>query len=241
MNYKPLFFSVAFLAVVWGVYFWQFNNGFSTSQEDWGTFGDFTGGVVNPLLNFITIYILITQFKTLRADLDRQRFDETVKAFESSFFTFTTIALNEYKTFELMVGDVVHKGAGAIGYIEGYFEYHANLGADMNFKFNEIDQLSHDGVYSLVASFCVVFKLIEETCPTKVKDKYVSLFSMLLPTKMTYLLSMAEVSTKWKLLKYPRDLGYFEKESVSKVCSHYRKIASISTFQTPADSSVARE
>lgn len=241
MNYKPLFVSIVFLAAVWGVYFWQFNNGFSTSQGDWGTFGDFTGGVVNPLLNFITIYVLITQFKTLKNDLDKQRFDEAVKAFESSFFTFTTIALNEYKTFELKVGDIVYKGAGSIGYIEGYFEQHSKLGADMNVKFNEIDQLSHDGVYSLVSSFCVVFKLIEETCPAEVKDKYISLFSMLLPTKMTYLLSMAEVSTKWKLLKYPRDLGYFDKDSVSKVCTHYRKIAGISSLQAPADASDARE
>lgn len=224
MNYKPLLLSICFLATVWGVYFWQFNNGFSNSQGDWGTFGDFTGGVVNPLLNFITIYILITQFKTVKGDLDRQRFDESVKAFESSFFTFTTIALNEYKTFELKVDKVVYKGSESIEYIEGYFEHHCKLGADMNLKFNEVDQLSHDGIYSLVSSFCVVFKLIEEVCPSEVKDKYIGLFSMLLPTKMTYLLCMAEVSTKWKLLRYPRNLGYFKKESVSKVCEHYRGI-----------------
>jgi hypothetical protein len=225
MNYRPLIVSIVFLAAVWGVYFWQFNNGLSNSQGDWGTFGDFTGGVVNPLLNFITIYILITQFKTVKSDLDKQRFDEAVKAFESSFFTFTTIALNEYKGFELKIGKDIYKGPESVGYIEAYFEHHCKAGADISTKFNEIDQLSHDGVYSLVSSFCVVFKLIEETCPSEVKEKYISLFSMLLPTKMTYLLCMAEVATKWKLLKYPRDLGYFKKESVSKVCQHYMNIS----------------
>lgn len=225
MNYKPLILSVVFLAAVWGVYFWHFNNGLSNSQGDWGTFGDFTGGVVNPLLNFITIYILISQFKSVKGDLDKQRFDESVKAFESSFFTFTTIALNEFKSFELKVGEDSHKGSGAVSYIEAYFEYHCNSGNDIKQKFDDIDRLSHDGIYSLVSSFCVVFKLIDETCPPSVKGKYLSLFSMLLPTKITYLLSMAEVATSWALLKYPRTLGYFEKESVSKVCKHYAGLA----------------
>lgn len=225
MNYKPLALSIAFLIGVWAVYFWHFNNGFSDSQGDWGTFGDFTGGVVNPLLNFITIYILISQFKSVKGDLDRQRFDESVKAFESSFFTFTTIALNEYKSFELKVGGRVYKGPESVGYIEAYFEHHCKVGGDIRGRFNDIDQLSHDGVYSLVSSFCVVFKLIDETCPAQVKDKYINLFSMLLPTKITYLLCMAEVATGWALLKYPRGLGYFGKESVSKVCKHYEGLA----------------
>ncbi|POR63451.1 hypothetical protein [Pseudomonas syringae] len=227
MNYRPLILSIVFLAAVWGIYFWHFNNGFSGSQGDWGTFGDFTGGVVNPLLNFITIYILITQFKTVKGDLDKQRFDETVKTFESSFFTFTTIALSEYKSFELKIGKDTYKGAEAVGYIEGYFEHHCKAGEDIRLKFNELDQLCHDVIYSLASSFCVVFKLIEETCPSEVKDKYIGLFSMLLPTKITYLLSMAEVSTKWKLLSYPRDLGYFKKKSVSKACSYYREISGL--------------
>lgn len=225
MNYKPLILSITFLAGVWGMYFWQFNNGFSNSQGDWGTFGDFTGGVVNPLLNFITIYILISQFKSVKEDLDSQRFDESVKAFESSFFTFTTIALSEYKSFEFTVGSETYKGAEAIGYIEAYFEHHCKSGNDIKTKFNDVDQLAHDGVYSLVSSFCVVFKLIDETCPDKAKDKYIGLFSMLLPTKITYLLCMAEIATGWALLKYPRGLGYFKKESVSKVCKHYAGLA----------------
>jgi hypothetical protein len=225
MNYKPLLLSIAFLATVWGVYFWHFNTGFSNTQGDWGTFGDFTGGVVNPLLNFITIYILITQFKTVKEDLDKQRFDEAVKAFESSFFTFTTIALSEYKSFELKSDGVLLKGSEAIGVVESYFESNCASGEDMNLKFNELDQNCHEGIYSLISGFCVVFKLISETCPAEARDKYINLFSMLLPVKITYLLCMAEVATTWKLLKFPRDLGYFEKESVSKVMGYYKSIA----------------
>lgn len=225
MNYKPLLLSICFLISVWGVYFWQFHGGLSGSQGDWGTFGDFTGGVVNPLLNFITIYILITQFKTVKDDLDRQRSDEKIKTFESSFFSFTTIALNEYKTFEIKADQICYRGPESVGYIENFFEYQSQLGADVGKKFNELDQSVHDGIYSLVSSFCVVFKLIEDTCPSDVKDKYTSLFSMLLPTKITYLLCMSDAVTNWKLLQYPRRLGYFDKESVSKAHSYYRNIS----------------
>jgi hypothetical protein len=66
-----------------------------------------------------------------------------------------------------------------------------------------------------------VFKLIEDSCPEEAKDKYINLFSMLLPAKVTFLLCMAEALTKWKILKYPRELGYFNKESVRKVLNHY--------------------
>ncbi|MGA4636268.1 hypothetical protein ACPA5B_20545 [Pseudomonas solani] len=228
MNFKPLYLSVAFLGAVWAFYFWNFHGEFSTSQGDWGTFGDFTGGVLNPLLNFITIYILITQFVKVREDLDRQRFDESVKAFEGSFFTFTTIALNEYKAFEIESGGRIYKGAEAVGFIESYFEQVCNSKQDIYLKLAELDQACNDSIFALVSSFCVVFKLISDSCPDRAKDKYISLFSMLLPSKVTYLLCMAEVATRWKLLSYPRELNYFNKESVAKVMVHYRREVGLS-------------
>jgi len=59
--------AVAFILVaaliigvlVFGVYFANFNNGLSDSQADWGAFGDFIGGVLNPLFGFLTLFALI--------------------------------------------------------------------------------------------------------------------------------------------------------------------------------------
>lgn len=46
-----------------------------------------------------------------------------------------------------------------------------------------------------------------------------------LPTKVTYLLCMAECATRWKLLRYPREVGYFDKVSIVKVLDYYKKLA----------------
>lgn len=224
MNYRPLLIAILLLSSVWGVYFWQFNAGYSNSQGDWGTFGDFTGGVLNPLLNFITIYILITQFKAVKDDLDSQRLSESIKSFESSFYTFTTIALDEFKKLRISYNGAQYVGAESVGFIEDYFEG-ACKARTLPEAFKTLDEKNHDQIYSLVAGFCVVFKLIQDSCPEEAKEKYISLFSMLLPTKVTYLLCMAECATRWKLLRYPREVGYFDKASVVKVLDYYKKLA----------------
>lgn len=224
MKYSPLYLAVILLGIVWAFYFRNFHGDFSSSQGDWGTFGDFTGGVINPLLNFITIYLLITQYIQARDDSQQQRHEDSIKAFESSFFTFTSIALNEYKTFKIETTDKDLLGPAAIGHIQEYIKELSDKKLNIYEGFNEFDQSQHDSIYSLVASFCVVFKLIEDSCPPEAKEKYLNLFSMLLPTKVTYLLCACSAVTKWKILKHPSSLGYFEKESVKKVVDHYKSL-----------------
>lgn len=225
MRYSPLYISVILLGVVWALYFLNFNAGFSANQGDWGTFGDFTGGVLNPLLNFITIYLLITQYLQSRAASKAQTHAEEVKAFEGSFFTFVTIALNEYKSYEILENGVIYKGAAAIGLIQRHVMDASKKSEPLYDTINKLDEKYHDSIYSLVSSFCVIFKLIEDSCPTDAKERYVNTLSMLLPTKMIYLICIAEALTKWKIMMHPRNLNYFSKPSVAKVLSHFTQIS----------------
>lgn len=238
MKYKPLLLSLALLSLVWAFYFWHFNNGFSLSQGDWGTFGDFTGGVLNPLLNFITIYLLIkslnsqesalkhaeNQYIEAKDDLKRQREEEAVRAFESSFFTFSTIALNEYSSLQVGISQKCLKSAEVITFLQDSLARCAGLGLSPKVVFEEIDENSHNGIYSLVKSFSAIFKLIIDVCPDAAKERYVGLVSTILPTKVIYLLCMAEALTSWSILKYPRELGFFEKDSVKGVLDHFKAI-----------------
>ncbi|KAF4558703.1 hypothetical protein [Pseudomonas sp. CES] len=224
MKYNALYVSIALLVGVWGLYFNNFHGVLSDSQGDWGTFGDFTGGVVNPLLNFITIYLLITQYRTSREDMALERAESDVKAFESSFFTFTTIALDEYKGFELIIEGRAVKSAEAIGLIQAKIEAAAGTG-DARTILAELDRVTNDSIYSLIASFCVVFRLIQDSCPAQAKSKYIQTLSMLLPIKVTYLLCICEVCTNWAMLDHPRDLGYYDKESVKIALDHFRSLA----------------
>ena len=67
--------------------------GFSNDKGDWGTFGDFVGGVLNPILTFITIVMLINSLKLQREaneqlikDERRQEKDVLLKRFEDGFY-----------------------------------------------------------------------------------------------------------------------------------------------------------
>lgn len=223
MTYRPLLFSLFLLALVWTGYFLNFHGDVSDSPGDWGTFGDFTGGVLNPLLNFITIYLLITQYKTARDDLEVQRSEEKIKAFESSFFTFATFALNEYRSYELNISGKNYKSSEAVSYIQHYVTMAAGAGT-LYQDFNKLDTRANDTIYSLVASFCVVFKLIEESCPVDVKSRYVNLFVMMLPAKIIYLLVMSRVATKWGMLDHPSEQGFFERDGVKLVVDHFESL-----------------
>lgn len=53
-------FASAYLLTVLAVYLFFFGaEGFSTSQEHWGQFGDFLGGTVNPLMSFLALIAIV--------------------------------------------------------------------------------------------------------------------------------------------------------------------------------------
>ncbi len=59
-------------------YFSQFNDGFSNDHQRWGSFGDYLGGVLSPLLSFftlmamlITINLQVKELRATRAELSR--------------------------------------------------------------------------------------------------------------------------------------------------------------------------
>ncbi len=61
-------------------YFGNFNDGFG-NQSDFGAFGDFFGGILNPLLTFFTILLLLRQLTYQRDELKATR-DELIKTTE---------------------------------------------------------------------------------------------------------------------------------------------------------------
>lgn len=88
--------SILLIALVWGFYFINFgiNGSLSKSGEVWGQFGDYVGGVINPLLTFITIFLLIKSQglqqeanAALINQIKSQEKLENYKKFELRFFS----------------------------------------------------------------------------------------------------------------------------------------------------------
>ncbi|MBY0573763.1 MAG: hypothetical protein K2P84_08790 [Undibacterium sp.] len=63
---------------VFVIYFSKFHGALSQAQSDWGTFGDFLGGTLNPILSFLglialllTIVLQSKELESTRKELER--------------------------------------------------------------------------------------------------------------------------------------------------------------------------
>ncbi|MCL1048455.1 hypothetical protein L2755_02250 [Shewanella abyssi] len=73
ISFKWLILLLALVAACLnGLYFMNFNNGWG-NQADFGAFGDFLGGVLNPVLGFATVGLLIWSLKMQMEELSLSR------------------------------------------------------------------------------------------------------------------------------------------------------------------------
>lgn len=54
-------------------YFVNFHNGLSKSNADWGTFGDYVGGILNPVIAATVLYWIVETFKLQKMELKETR------------------------------------------------------------------------------------------------------------------------------------------------------------------------
>jgi len=73
-----LYIAIGLLIITAFIYFANFNNGFSHDKNDWGTFGDFMGGTLNPLFAFLSLFAIIYTIRIQTQELEYSR--EELKA-----------------------------------------------------------------------------------------------------------------------------------------------------------------
>lgn len=49
--------------LVIGFYIWNFRGGLTSSQDIWGQFGDYTGGILNPIIAFLALVALLQSIR----------------------------------------------------------------------------------------------------------------------------------------------------------------------------------
>ena len=85
-------FAIASILIVISFYLSNFNNGMSSDQSVWGTFGDFLGGALNPILSFLSLiallFTIVLQNKELQAarkelKQSRKAQEKQTKSFEA--------------------------------------------------------------------------------------------------------------------------------------------------------------
>lgn len=119
--------AVLLLLGVLFVYFWKFHKGFSPLNADWGTFGDFLGGTLNPIFSLLAFLALLytiklqsnelrnssLQLKKSASALETQNKHWEYQNFQSSFFTVFSNYTNSISNMFFRNGDLDYNGLQA--------------------------------------------------------------------------------------------------------------------------------
>lgn len=69
----PLVVVIGIMLVVFSFYFAKFHNGFSDTNGDWGTFGDYVGGILNPVIASFAFYLIAKTYELQETELKETR------------------------------------------------------------------------------------------------------------------------------------------------------------------------
>jgi len=175
---KIVYISVAIILIAWLGYWFNFGYLYdykiSDNPEHWGWLGDFLGGVLNPILTFLTIVLLVSSLTlqresntNLKAEIEKNAHFEQIRSFELHFFNMIdsqNLAFNSFK-LEFKNGntiDVNHSSAAVIELEALIVEVKNNGGTFDQIKgaIESFDQNDH--IYSVIRTFCIIAKNIEK-------------------------------------------------------------------------------
>lgn len=232
-----IFFGALTLLCAFLAYFLNFNEwaGLSDAKGDWGVFGDFIGGVSNPVLTFITMCLLIRSLM-LQKDANqsiieqnlqikdagvRQREMDELRSFESTFYSLAEAARQEYCRLKVTdLNGVCHLESYAVSYIEEEILRSYEIGVqkgetiDLAKAFNELDEKSSMAVFSVVRGVYILVKIVSENCPSRHKQKYLDVCIHILPVKLLNLVCLARAYADWDILDFLQEEGFFDKKGL---------------------------
>jgi len=121
-------FSINVAVLLIGLYFWEFSNVLAEKQDVWGQFGDYVGGILNPLFSLTALFALLYTIKLQSTELHEST--EQLKAsaealalqnnvmvrqqFETTFFQMLGLFNDVVKVMELSNSDNKFKGKQCI-------------------------------------------------------------------------------------------------------------------------------
>ncbi len=146
----------------------------SDDPEQWGQLGDYIGGVLNPLLSFVSIVLLIRSLsiqveanKELRAEVEASRKTERLRSFEMQLFNMLDSQKSYFDSFRLSIdvdGTLARfSGGEAVIKIEDDVEQLRRSGADVGFVVEYLERAdSTDQIYGLTRTFYNMVRIVDE-------------------------------------------------------------------------------
>lgn len=177
MKNKYIIFASFAISLSYAVYFIRFflfdGQILSQSAEHWGQFGDFVGGVVNPIIGFLTIVILVRQNHELTMEMDRGKKSNYIREFDSIFFNGLDRQKIVFDSFAIKIGSDSHREffrGAAVVQIEDLISSMQDGGAsfyDVRAKIEEIDEENFDKLFEIVRAFYILVVMSSERLDDK--------------------------------------------------------------------------
>ena len=226
------------LLVTWGAYYFNFgiHGVLSAKTEVWGQFGDYVGGVVNPILSFVTIYLLIQSVSlqresndSLMKEINRQEKLEEYKKFELRFFRLLETQEESFDRFKISIGEtddgnieVLH-GVAAVSYIENELSVLIDAKIERERVQGWLDSLDDDGAYfSLTRRFYLILKLINDN--TASRSERLELYEILMnltDIKVISMIAILSVYYDWDAMKYIKSSDILNREGLKEFVELY--------------------
>lgn len=229
------YFAFLVIFITWLVYFSKFYpwNGFPIDKAEWGTFGDFVGGVTNPILTFFTMVMLIKSINLQKEANDsiikqnshmhevseRQKEMDDLRSFESSFYSLAEVSRREFDALKIVGRNKkVYSAADAVVYLEGYLlnACRSKTSKELTEQFSKFDTDSSMAIFSAVRSFYILFKFTNESCPDNHKERYYEIANYTMPVKFLHLVCLAYVFGNWKITNDFEHYGFFKRKGLDK-------------------------
>ena len=226
---KVIVVCVFVIAAAWVGYYINFGIGgvLSRHTDVWGQFGDYVGGVVNPILSFITIYLLIHSIglqresnDSLISEIQRQEKLEEYKKFELRFFHLIESQENMFGRFKVVLSEndsttVELNGGAAVTYFEDSIVVLVDAKTKKKLITDWFEQIDVDDcLFSVVRRFYLIVKLIDRSNHNK--DEYYEMLINLTDIKIISLVAFACAYYEWDIVKYINKSKILERDGIDQ-------------------------
>lgn len=159
---------VALLGVFFSYYYWfkvELDFHISKKPEVWGQFGDFAGGLINPILSFITVIILIITSLYQQKQYERLEKREKNKIFDDRFYGMVSYQRDFANDFKCKLPNGVDANIKElIICVEDIF-----FDADDHSYIN--DDKFKESIFPLIRGFYILVKMINESHQEEIESK----------------------------------------------------------------------
>ena len=167
-----IYISIALICAAIGLYFNYFSAyDVSDSPEQWGQLGDYFGGIVNPLLSFISILLIVRSLQLQKSandmllrEMKESRRWEEFRSFEAKFFNMIRVQSESFAALCFETPERVQvRCADAVIWLEGELEQlRAVEGTDSDLA-DLIDEWdSRDQLFGILRGFYATVKFVIE-------------------------------------------------------------------------------